>query len=259
MSMPRTAWMSPLNERRRTVVSIAAIARAESTSRIVRRPGVFNAGVKTKTTAIFAGLALLVPAAGAEAKLIEIGQTTDAATPSCPRTCNAVSRTTGYQAKVGPKRGLFVVPQDGRIVAWTLQLSKPGPSQIKFFDDNLGGEASAGLSILKPGKTLFARTLRQSSVFKLAPYFGKAVQFALSRTLVVHKGELVGLNVPTWAPALAVGLGGDTSWRASRDADKCRDTQTQTAQQINQVTQYKCLYRTARLLYSATLVTAPGT
>jgi hypothetical protein len=215
--------------------------------------------VKTKTTATFAGLALLVPAAGAEAKLIEIGQTTDAATPSCPRTCNAVSRTTGYQAKVGPKRGLFVVPQDGRIVAWTVVLSKPGPSQIKFFQDNLGGEASAGISLLRPGKSLFSRTLRSSPVVTLTPFFGKTVQFALTRSLVAHKGELVALNVPTWAPALAVGLGGDTSWRASRAADKCRDTQTQTAQQVDQVTQYRCLYRTARLLYSATLITAPGT
>jgi hypothetical protein len=144
-------------------------------------------------------------------------------------------------------------------VAWTLQLSKPGPSQIKFFNENLGGEASAGIAILRPGKHLFARTVQTSSIYKLTPFFGKTVQFALSRTLLVHKGELVALNVPTWAPALAVGLGGDTSWRASRVDAKCRDTQTQTAQDPGNVTQYKCLYRTARLLYSATLVTSPGT
>jgi hypothetical protein len=221
---------------------------------------VFNAPVKPFTTALLAALLVLLgAAAGAEAKIIEIGQTTETAAPSCPRTCNAVSRTTGYQAKVGPRRGLFTVPQDGRIVAWTITLSKPGPSQIKFFNENLGGEATAGLSILRPGKRLFARTLRSSSVFKLAPFFGKTVQFALSRSLVVHKGELVALNVPTWAPALAVGLGGDTSWRASRASDRCRDTQNQTAQDPGEVTQYRCLYRTARLLYSATLVTSPGT
>src|SRR5436190_13511933 len=251
--------MPPLKVRSRPEVSMVAIARAECMGRNVRRPAVFNSPVTLKKTAALTVVALLVPAAGADAKIIEIGQTTDTAAPSCPRTCNAVSRTTGYQAKVGPKRGLFAVPQDGRIVAWTIQLAKPGPSQIKFFQQNLGGEASAGLSILKPGKNLFSRTLRQSSVFKLEPYFGKTVQFALSKTLVVHKGELVGLNVPTWAPALAVGLGGDTSWRASRAEDTRRDTQTQTAQQINHVTQDKCLYRTAPQLYSATLVTAPGT
>jgi hypothetical protein len=222
---------------------------------------VFNAPVKLSTTAALVAVALLAPASGAEAKIIEIGETTGvpAAAPSCPRTCNAVSRTTGYQAKVGEKRGLFLVPQDGRIVAWTIVLAKPGPSQIKFFEQNLGGEASAGISILRPGKRLFSRTLRSSPVVPLTPYFGKTVQFALTRTLLVHKGELVALNVPTWAPALAVGLGGDTSWRASRAADRCRDTQSQTAQQPGQVSQYLCLYRTARLLYSATMVTSPGT
>jgi hypothetical protein len=220
---------------------------------------VFNCPVRPLLTAAAAVLALLGLAVPAQAKIIEIGQTTDTAAPSCPRTCNAISRTTGYQAKVGPKRGLFLVPQDGRIVAWTIQLSKPGPSQIKFFNENLGGEASAGISVLRPGKRLFARTVSTSSIYKLAPFFGKTVQFALSRSLVVHKGDLIGLNVPTWAPSLAVGLGGDTSWRASRTKDKCRDTQTQTAQDRGNNTQYMCLYRTARLLYSATLVTSPGT
>jgi len=212
-----------------------------------------------KRIAALSALALLGPAAGAQAKIIEIGQTTDAATPSCPHTCNAVSRTTGYQAKVGVKRGLFVVPQDGRIVAWTVQLAKPGPSQIKFFQQNLGGEASAGISLLQPGTRLFSRTVTSSPVVKLTPYFGQTVQFALDRSLVAKKGEVVALNVPTWAPALAVGLGSDTSWRASRPSSGCRDTQTQTAQQNGQNTQYRCLYRTARLLYSATLVTDPGT
>src|SRR3954452_17220789 len=251
--------MPPLKVRSRPEGSMVAIARAECMGRNVRRPAVFNSPVNLKKTAALTVVALLVPAAGAQAKIIEIGQTTDVATPSCPRTCNAVSRTTGYQAKIGPKRGLFTVPQDGRIVAWTITLSKPGPSQIKFFQDNLGGEASAGISLLRPGAHLFSRTVRSSPVHTLTPFFGKSVQFALTRTLVAHKGEVVALNVPTWAPALAVGLGGDTAWRASRPKSGCRDTQTQTAQQAGQLTQYNCLYRTARVLYTATLVTAPGT
>ena len=221
----------------------------------------FNTAVTLKpTVALVAAAALAAPAA-AQAKIIEIGQTDPAnqAVPSCPRNCNAVSRTTGYQAKVGPTRGLMTAPEDGRIVAWSITLSKPGPSQIKFFEQNLGGEAQAGLAILRTGKKLYARTLHLSPVQKLTPFFGKTVQFALVRSLVIHKGETIGLNVPTWAPTLAVGLGGDTSWRASRGADQCRDTQTQTTQKEGQVTQYRCLYRTARLAYSATMVTNPGT
>ena len=201
----------------------------------------------------------------ADAKIIEVGVVPQAdpaaapVAPSCPRNCNAVSRTTGYQAKVGTNRGLMKIPQDGRLVAWSITLAKPGPSQVKFFQENLGGEASAGLAVLRLGKRLYARTLAVGPVQKLTPFFGKTVQFALDRSIVVHKGEVIGLNVPTWAPTLAVELPGDTSWRASRSKDQCRDTQTQTAQKEGQVTQYNCLYRTARLIYTATLVTRPGT
>ena len=222
----------------------------------------FNTAVTLKTTVALAAAAVLAAPAAAQAKIIEIGQTDPAAAaaaPSCPRSCNAVSRTTGYQAKVGETRGLMAVPQDGRIVAWTITLSKPGPSQIKFFQENLGGEAQAGIAVLRLGKKLYARTLHVSPMQTLTPFFGKTVQFALGKSIVIHKGEVVALQVPTWAPALAVGLPGDTSWRASRSADQCRDTQTQTAQKENQVTQYRCLYRTARLAYSATMVTNPGT
>ena len=219
----------------------------------------FNTAVTLKTTVALAAAAVLAAPAAAQAKIIEIGQVEPAAVPSCPRSCNAVSRTTGYQAKVGETRGLMTAPQDGRIVAWTITLSKPGPSQIKFFEENLGGEALAGIAVLRTGAKLYSRTLHVSPMQKLTPFFGKTVQFALGRSIVIHKGEVVALQVQTWAPTLAVGLGGDTSWRASRTADQCRDTQTQTAQKEGQVTQYRCLYRTARLAYSATLVTNPGT
>jgi hypothetical protein len=50
--------------------------------------------------------------------------------------------------------------------------------------------------------------------------------------------------VPTWAPALATGLGSDTSWRASRKAGDCDDTA-------------RCLYQKVRLSYSATIITEP--
>jgi len=69
----------------------------------------------------------------------------------------------------------------------------------------------------------------------------------------------VALTIPTWAPVLGDGLPGDTSWRASRPRGGCDDTGRQTAQaQANQLTQYWCLYRTARLSYSATMVTDPA-
>jgi hypothetical protein len=204
-------------------------------------------------------VAALVAPATAAAAIVEVGKIATEHAPSCPSSpCLAVSRTTGYQAKVGTERGLFVVPQDGKIVAWTITLGRPGPRQTRFFEEMLGGAASARITILRPGRRLFSRVTGQSPLQRLAPYFGQTVQFPLGRALNVRRGYLVALTVPTWAPALAVGLANDTSWRASRARADCQDTQSQTAQQrLGNLAQYRCLYRTARLTYSATLVTRP--
>jgi hypothetical protein len=204
-------------------------------------------------------IALLIPAASAVAKITEIGQTPNPPPPSCPSTpCLAVSRTTGFQVKIGADRGIFVAPRSGKLVAWTITLSKPGKKQTTFFNDKLGGESQAQITILNPRRKLRSRAVAQGDPQKLAPYFGTTVQFPLLKAISVKKGWIVALTVPTWAPALAVGLGADTSWRASRGKGTCEDTSTQTTQtQANQLAQYYCLYKTARLAYSATLVTAP--
>jgi hypothetical protein len=200
--------------------------------------------------------AALAAAAPASAKIVEVGRT-DAA-PACPATpCLAVSRTTGYQIKVADERGSFVVPEDGKIVAWTIALGKPTAEQISFFDKGLGGPSSAGLTVLRMGKTLFSRVVTQSPIQSLAPYLGQTVQFPLGRALNVKKGYVIALTVPTWAPALTPLLTDHSAWRASRAGNRCNDTGTQTAQQkLAQVTQYRCLYK-ARLTYSATLITRP--
>lgn len=207
--------------------------------------------------ALLAALAL-VPAT-ADAKIIELGKTAQEPTPSCPtKPCLAVSRTTGYQVKVGTEQNLFVAPRAGKIVAWTITLGKPTKKQVAFFDDTLGGPSSAGITVLRPGKKLYGRVTGQSPIEQLAPYFGESVQFPLGRALNVKKGYLVALTVPTWAPALAVGFGNDTSWRASREKGKCLETESQTAQtEPGAITRFTCLYRTARLTYSATLITEP--
>jgi hypothetical protein len=199
---------------------------------------------------VFAG------AAPASAKVVEVGRT-DAA-PACPASpCLAVSRTTGYQIKVGDERGAFTVPEDGKIVAWSIALGKPTPEQVAFFNRNLGGPPTARLTVLRLGKTLYSRVVTQSPMEQLAPYFGQTVQFPLGRTLNVKKGYVIALTVPTWAPALTPLLTDHSSWRASRAKGKCSDTSTQTAQlALKDVAQYRCLYK-ARLTYSATLITRP--
>lgn len=206
-------------------------------------------------------LAMALVPATASAKIIELGLTDQALTPSCPTPkCLAVSRTTGYQVKVGSTDDMFVVPHKGQLVAWTIALGDPTDKQIKFFNTTLGGEPSAGITVFRPGKRLFGTILGASAPRTLTDYLGRTVQFPLKTALDVNKGDRVALTVPTWAPALAYGLDSDVSWRASRAKDKCDDTSSQTAQtKVGAQTRFLCLYKTARLTYTVTLITEPRT
>ena len=138
--------------------------------------------------AIVACAALAIPAS-ASAEIIEVGKLDPPATPSCPtRPCLAVSRTTGYQAKVGATRGLMTIPKDGYIVAWTISLGKPGKKQTQFFNDKLGGESQAQITILNPRRKLRSRAVAQGDPQKLTPFFGSTVQFPLLKAIPVKKG-----------------------------------------------------------------------
>src|SRR4051794_25435138 len=109
-----------------------------------------RAMVHRTLTYVAALAATLAASAPASAKIVEVGRTDVA--PACPATpCVAVSRTTGYQIKIADERNAFVVPEDGKIVAWTIALGKPTADQIAFFDKGLGGPASARLSVLRQG------------------------------------------------------------------------------------------------------------
>ena len=193
----------------------------------------------------------------ASARIVEVGQAPTEAVPTCPASpCLAVSRTTGYQAKVVDSRAHYVIPADGKIVAFSIRLGAPNRRQINFFEDNFG-KASAGLSVIRRGERLFGRIVAASPVYQLGDYFGQTVQFPLDRALAVEKGNIIGLTVPTWAPALSTLTEDGSSWRASRGLKACDDTDRQTAQtSIGALTQYRCLYR-ARLTYTATLITNP--
>jgi hypothetical protein len=204
-----------------------------------------------------AGSCAAAAPAAASARIVEVGQAPTEATPTCPDSpCLAVSRTTGYQAKVVDRRDHYVIPADGKIVAFTIKLGAPNKRQIKFFEDNFG-KASGGLTVLRRGERLFGRVVAASPVYQLSDYFGQTVQFPLDRALPVEKGNIIGLTVPTWAPVLTNLLEDGSSWRASRGLSTCDDTDRQTAQtSVGALTQYRCLYR-ARLTYTATLITNP--
>ena len=186
----------------------------------------------------------------------------DGPVASCPSApCEVLSETTGMQVKVGSHNAPITIPRNGVIVAWTIHLSAPTAAQIAYFNQHEGGPAEAGIAILKQTKALNYTLVAQSPLVQLQPYFGGTAQFPLANTIPVQKGERVALTVPTWAPALAIKLGNTTSWRASRPRHTCTsatEASTQTAQTTaGSNVQYACLYQTARLLYTATLISTP--
>jgi hypothetical protein len=194
----------------------------------------------------------------ASAKLSELGSMSDSVRGSCPEACQALTRTTGYQAKVGSSRTLYQAPANGRIVAWTVALGKPGPKQTAFFEERYGGAAQAAIVVLNPGKKLKRTVVAKSRLRTLTDYFGQTTQFPLVKSLRIREGQYAALTVPTWAPVLQIGLPSDTSWRSSRSPTGCLDVTTQFALLGARTSAlFRCLYRTARLTYSATFIPDP--
>ncbi len=221
-----------------------------------------HSGIRSLTIA-----SLIISAAlpaGASAKITELGALADGVRGSCPGdarddSCQALTRATAYQAKVGPDRALYQAPADGRIVGWTLALGKPGPKQTAFFEERYGGASQAAIVVLAPGKKLSRSVTAKGPLMKLTDYFGQVVQFPLERTLPIKKGQYVGLTVPTWAPLLQLYLGSDTSWRSSRSQTGCTDYTTQFGLLGKRTSAFfRCLYRTARMTYSATFISDPA-
>jgi hypothetical protein len=199
--------------------------------------------------------------AGASAKITEMGAMPDALRGSCPgiasddQSCQALTKTTAYQAKVGPDRELYQAPADGRIVAWTVALGNTSAKQIAFFEKNYGGPAQAAIVVLDAGKKLSRTVVAKGPITVLNGYIGQSVQFPLINTLPIKKGQYVALTVPTWAPVMQLGLGAETSWRSSRRASGCGDITVQFAllgSRTNAL--FRCLYKGVRLTYSATFI-----
>jgi hypothetical protein len=211
-------------------------------------------------------LALLaVLAAGSSAARVEpttviLGQTSTVPDPSCPDTpCQAIGSVTGFQVSNGQTQLPYLVPNNGTITAWTLTLAQPTGSQRAFFNGFFGTPPQARLAILRRiGGTNPPRyNLRSQSAIKvLTPYLGQTVRFGAN--LKVEKGDIVGITVPTWAPAFAQELPATNVWRASRAPGTCTNStdirQGEPQQVVGRRATYGCKYTTARLLYTATLV-----
>ncbi len=229
-------------------------------------------------------------------------------TPSCgrdfDRDCIAEGKVTGYQALSRRVEGRnFVVPFKGKVVSWSIALAratkkpikipgsiKPQPAQLPFFNEIFGTPSQARIAVLrqvekrKKGNPRY-RMVRQSPTQILNPYFGTTVHFALSKPLNVIKGQVIGLTIPTWVPALwqpracdeVPGAGvvndaaacdlaqEDYTWRGSRGPDYCSLAVTESGpnealeksrsqQKVGSDKRYGCYYGNQVLLYSATIV-----
>jgi hypothetical protein len=213
------------------------------------------------------GIALATGTAAAAPKMTVLGAAAPAA-PACPNGCQAVGKTTGYQTRIGQDKNPFVVPYPGRLVAWSIKLGAPNQSQLDFFKNFYGGDPQARVSVLKPitrqveaGKPIY-KLKSQSPVEELLPFMGTTTTFTLQSPLRVNTGQIVALTSETWIPAFAINLPQDTIWRASRKKGKCMkadDIKAGSAHtRVGQDRLYGCQYKTARLLYSATVVRDPN-
>jgi hypothetical protein len=210
--------------------------------------------------ALLVSLAANAGAATTSKTTVVLGNTATMPDPSCPESpCQAVGSVTGFQVSTSQGSLPFLVRKNGKIKSWTLTLSQPTSSQRSFFNGFFGTPPEARLAILRriPGTNPPRYNLRaQGSIHVLSPYLGQTVRFGAS--LEVQKNDIVGLTVPTWAPAFAQGLPSNNAWRASREPGKCVNStdvrQGEPQQRIGRRATYGCRYSTARLLYTVTVV-----
>ena len=239
-------------------------------SRFSLKAGVVDRFARSSRLASVVALAgclafLIVTAAGAGAATssrttVVLGSTATVPDPSCPELpCQAVGSVTGFQVSTDQSSLPFRVRKNGKVTAWTLTLAQPTSKQRSFFNGFFGTPPEARLAILRrvPGTDPPRYNLRrQGSVHVLSPYLGQTVKFGAN--LKVEKGDIVGLTIPTWAPAFAQSLTAKNAWRASREPGKCTNTtdvrQGNPQEMVGTRATYGCRYSTARLLYTATVV-----
>jgi hypothetical protein len=213
-------------------------------------------------------------------RVVVLGQTPETPSPSCPgktvkgveiTPCRVEGHVSGFQTRAAGVSNPFEAPFEGKIVAWSISLSRPSTretatttNEVGFFNEFLGQPAKARIGVLRPIKGASPpqyKLVRQSPIEVLNPYFGTTPIFALEHPLTVLQGQVVALTVPTWAPMFAFNVESENTWRGSRLAKHCTsksDIQDGHPQQvIGKTKTYGCFYSDARLLYTATLVKKP--
>jgi len=215
-----------------------------------------------------------------------LGRTAKTPKPNCPtpdgdnvpaeERCQAMGRVTGFQISADSQRALYKVRTPGRIVAWSVDLSRPTKEEQNFFADVLekSGPPSARLSILKAKENQQFKLVKQSPVVELQPYLGNRPVFTLAEPLKVREGLVVALTTPTWVSNLAdAGAPDSDAWRTSREPGQCGTEENDPAdeneadltkrsrpqQKVGGIRTYACKYTGARILYRAYLAPKGGT
>jgi hypothetical protein len=238
-------------------------------------------------------LALQANLASGKAAVV-IGETGKTPKPSCPtptkkndpnyappnyKICQAVGEVTGLQKMADGRLNPYKVRQDGRLVAWSVDLSRPSSSEMKFFTDAPaggpdihggvgGGNPSGRISVLKKLKHQRFKLVKQSAKVDLSSQLGREPILTLDKPIKVKAGRFVAITTSNWLPDLAhdepaATPDGDV-WLASRGAKHCgggSDQANQDAidsskphQKLGSIRSYRCTYTAARLLYNAYFV-----
>jgi hypothetical protein len=190
------------------------------------------------------------PADSAGLRFTVLGKKVNTLPPDCPGTarkgCQGIGRVTGFQSISGGSRNQpFEVPWRGKLVSWSITLSRPNRSEgteedpqvdeVAFFNQFFGKPSQARISVLRlvrGTRPKQYRLVRQSPIQVLTPYFGSTVEFALDHPLTVLKNHMVALTVPTWAPAFFHAASCEPSPfdpEAVRDEDRCQAFQAENA------------------------------
>jgi hypothetical protein len=252
---------------------------AAAVARLLRnlcRPVVFNGDMKSSVKAVAAaavGLFGALTPAVASAKVVELGTTrTPLVAPKCPpgvasNNCFIIlTRVTALETIRDGVAYPTTVKQAGKIVAFTLGLSRLDPSRSKTktfihdLDTVYGGVPQAAITVLRRVGSSRQRRFTvtgESSMVHLIPYLGQVTQFPTDRPLSVQPGDVVALTTPTWAPVLTYQLStSQFAYRQSRTTGCGSAATTNDAQLLLRSTAtYGCNYPGTRVEYSATEVT----
>jgi hypothetical protein len=253
------------------------LERVVRTRRNWRRGLVLNLNMKRSLLATAGVVALcgLLPGA-ADAAIVELGATTSPlVAPACPKgvapaQCTIIlTRATALETIRDNVAYPSTVKQAGRLVAFTVGLSAlssnatTAQNDIKFLDKTYGGDPQIEITVLKP---VGAKNLRNwqvvesSPLVDVQPYLGQVVQFPLTTSLPVGRGEVVALTTPTWAPVLSIDLSTTHfAYRQSRTRNCNSPPSTSQAQvTVGTSARYVCDYPGTRVEYSATEVSNPA-